>query len=188
MLIMAPADENECWQMLSTGFKHDGPSSVRYPRGTGPGKPVVKNFETLPIGKSQIRRQGTEIALLAFGSMVEPALAAGEQLDATVVNMRFVKPLDQTLISKLADQYRVIVTIEENVLSGGAGSAVNDFLAELGSRVSILNLGLPDHFIEQGEREELLHDVGLDAEGICAAISAFINPQACQNLRNTLVS
>ena len=173
MLIMAPADENECRQMLSTGFNHDGPASVRYPRGKGPGAKVRKDLSTLPIGKAEIRHQGGRVAFLAFGSMVEPALEAGKTLGATVVNMRFIKPLDEELILEMAKTHDVLVTVEENVIAGGAGSAVNEFLQAQQILMPILNLGLPDSCVEQGTREELLSLCGLDAKGILASTEAF---------------
>ena len=178
LVIMAPADENECRQMLYTGFKHDGPASVRYPRGKGPGAAIVEEMVELPIGKAEIKRHGRGVAVLAFGSMVAPALDAGEKFDATVVNMRFVKPLDEDLILKLAETYDCIVTVEENVLAGGAGSAVNEFLISQGQLPPMLNLGLPDQFVAQGSREECLSACGLDVEGITASIQAFLNRQA----------
>jgi 1-deoxy-D-xylulose-5-phosphate synthase len=173
LLIMAPADENECRRMLYTGFIHEGPASVRYPRGKGPGAEVQKMMTALPVGKGEIRRQGSKIAILAWGSMVTPALKAAEQFGATVANMRFVKPIDEALILELAESHEMLVTIEENVLSGGAGSAVNLFLQSQRILMPILNLGLPDAFIEQGTREELLAICGLDAQGIAASIEAF---------------
>jgi len=173
LLIMAPADENECRQMLYTGFIHEGPASVRYPRGKGPGAEVQKMMTALPIGKGEIRRQGSKIAILAWGSMVAPALKAADQFGATVANMRFVKPIDEALILDLAKTHEMLVTIEENVLSGGAGSAVNQFLQAKRILMPVLNIGLPDAFIEQGTREELLSICGLDAPGIAASIEAF---------------
>jgi 1-deoxy-D-xylulose-5-phosphate synthase len=173
MLIMAPADENECRQMLYTGFMHEGPASVRYPRGKGPGVEVQKTMTALPVGKGEIRRQGSKIAILAWGSLVTPALQAAETFGATVVNMRFVKPLDAALILELAESHELLVTIEENVLAGGAGSAVNQFLQSKRILMPVLNLGLPDAFIEQGTREELLALCGLNAQGIAASIEAF---------------
>lgn len=172
MLIMAPADENECRQMLTTGFKHNGPASVRYPRGKGPGTTVDKALTELAIGKGEIRHQGSRIAILAWGSMVTPAVEAGKQLGATVVNMRFVKPLDEALILDMAKSHDVIVTVEENVIAGGAGSAVNEFLQTQNILMPVLNIGLPDRFVEQGSREELLALCGLDAKGILARIEA----------------
>jgi 1-deoxy-D-xylulose-5-phosphate synthase len=173
MLIMAPADENECRQMLTTGFLHAGPASVRYPRGKGPGVAVQKTLEALPLGKAEIRQPGSRIAILAWGSMVTPALAAGKQLDATVVNMRFIKPIDEQLIRELAHSHDVFVTVEENVIAGGAGSAVNNFLQAQRLLKPVLNIGLPDSFVEQGSREELLALCGLDAQGIIAQVGRF---------------
>ncbi len=173
MLVMAPADENECRQMLYTGFMHEGPASVRYPRGKGPGVAVNKTMTALPLGKAEVRHQGSRIAILAWGSMVTPALEAGKQLGATVVNMRFVKPIDEQLILELAKSHEVLVTVEENVLAGGAGSAVNDFLQAQHILMPVLNIGLPDSFVEQGTREELLSLCGLDVQGILAQTKKF---------------
>jgi 1-deoxy-D-xylulose-5-phosphate synthase len=173
MLVMAPADENECRQMLYTGFIHKGPASVRYPRGKGPGVAVQKDMVALPIGKAEIRQHGSRIAILAWGSMVTPALLAGKRLAATVVNMRFVKPIDEALIMELAKTHDVFVTIEENVVSGGAGSAVNVFLQAQKILMPVLNIGLPDYFVEQGTREELLAECKLDSESIFNTIEAF---------------
>ena len=166
MVVMAPADEAECRKMLTTGFEHSGPSAVRYPRGFGPGVEPANTLESLPIGKAEVRSTGLRIAILAFGSMVSPAQKAGEALGATVVNMRFVKPLDEALILELAEQNELLVTVEENVVNGGAGSAVNECLADNDVSISVINLGLPDRFIEQGTHGELLSLCGLDAEGI----------------------
>jgi 1-deoxy-D-xylulose-5-phosphate synthase len=173
LLVMAPADENECRRMLTTGFLHDGPASVRYPRGKGPGVAVEPGLTPLPIGQAEVRRQGSRIAVLAWGSMVAPAVQAGQSLGATVVNMRFVKPLDEALILELAKSHEVLVTVEENVLAGGAGSAVNTLLQARKVLMPVLNLGLPDQFVEQGTREELLALCGLDAQGIADRIAAF---------------
>ncbi len=173
MLVMAPADENECRQMLYTGFIHEGPASVRYPRGKGPGVAIQKTMTALPIGKAEVRQQGSRIAILAWGSMVAPALVAGKRLNATVVNMRFVKPIDEALILELAKTHDSFVTIEENVISGGAGSAVNVFLQAQKILMPVLNIGLPDCFVEQGTREELLRECGLDSESIFNQIEAF---------------
>lgn len=175
LLIMAPADEAECRQMLSTGFAHGGPAAVRYPRGTGPGAAVGSSLDTLPVGRAQVRRQGREVALLAFGAVLAPALEAGETLDATVVNMRFVKPLDEALLRELAASHRLLVTVEDNVVMGGAGSAVNEFLAAEQALVPVLNLGLPDRFQEQGSREELLAEAGLTPDAIIRAVQAFLH-------------
>ena len=173
ILIMAPADENECRQMLTTGYLHEGPAAVRYPRGKGPGAVVDKALDSLPVGKGEIRHQGSRIAILAWGSMVTPALAVGKQLGATVVNMRFIKPLDEQLLLDFAKSVEIFVTIEENVISGGAGSAVNNFLQKQHILMPVLNIGLPDSFIEQGTREELLAICGLDIQGITAQIETF---------------
>jgi 1-deoxy-D-xylulose-5-phosphate synthase len=173
LLIMAPADENECRQMLYTGYLHEGPASVRYPRGKGPGVAVIKAMTALPLGKAEIRHQGSRIAILAWGSMVTPALAAGKQLGATVVNMRFVKPIDEQLLLELAKSHEVFITVEENVISGGAGSAVNNFLQAQHILMPVLNIGLPDSFVEQGTREELLTICGLDIQGITVQIEQF---------------
>jgi 1-deoxy-D-xylulose-5-phosphate synthase len=173
MVVMAPADENESRQMLYTGFLYQGPVAVRYPRGKGPGIAVQAEMTELPIGKGQICQTGSNIAILAWGSVVTPAITVGKQLGATVVNMRFIKPLDTDLILELAKTHTTLVTIEENVIAGGAGSAVNEFLAKQRILMPVLNIGLPDEFIEQGTREELLSLCGLDVAGILASIEKF---------------
>ncbi len=173
MLVMAPADENECRQMLTTGYNYEGPASVRYPRGKGPGTVVDTDFSELEIGKAEIRHKGGRMAILAWGSMVTPALEAGKQLGATVVNMRFIKPIDETIILEMAKTHDVIVTIEENVLAGGAGSAINEFLQAQKILMPVLNIALPDEFVEQGTREELLNECGLDTQGILSSIEDF---------------
>ncbi|MBI5007478.1 MAG: 1-deoxy-D-xylulose-5-phosphate synthase [Nitrosomonadales bacterium] len=170
MTVMAPADENECRQMLSTALKLDTPSAVRYPRGSGPGVTVQKNLHTVLVGKGEVRRQGRTIAILSFGSMLAPALQAAEQLDATVANMRFVKPLDEELVLQLARTHDLLVTVEENTIQGGAGSAVAECLAQHGIHVPMLHLGLPDVFLEQGDPAQMLADCGLDAAGIARSI------------------
>ncbi len=172
MTVMTPSDENECRQMLSTAHKMNSPTAVRYPRGTGPGVAVQKDLQTLPVGKGELRRNGKKVAILAFGSMLAPALEAADQLDATVANMRFVKPLDEELVLKLAREHALLVTVEENTVQGGAGSAVAECLAQHGIAVPLLHLGLPDRFIEQGEHKQLLADCGLDAAGMVRAIGA----------------
>jgi len=164
LTVMAPADENECRQMLTTGFQLNGPAAVRYPRGSGPGVAVQRDLLAIPIGKGEIRRRGKKVAILAFGSMVKPALEAGEQLDATVVNMRFVKPLDAALVEQMAATHDLVVTVEEHQIMGGAGCAVLEVLSKTNSRA--LLLGLPDRFIDHGDVAKLLSAVGLDAEGI----------------------
>ena len=181
MTVMAPSDENECRQMLYTAFTLDTPAAVRYPRGAGPGVAVKAAMTALPVGKGEIRRTASRrtgrIALLAFGSMLAPALAAAEELDATVANMRFVKPLDVDLVSKLAREHDALVTIEENVVSGGAGGAVGEALAAEGIVIPLLSLGLPDAFIDHGDPAQLLQECGLDARGIAASVSARFGPR-----------
>jgi len=172
MVVMAPADENECRQMLYTGMRIDGPAAVRYPRGTGPGVTPQEHMKALAIGRGEIRRQGHGVAILAFGSMLAPALEAAERLGASVANMRFVKPLDTALVEQLATRHDLLVTVEENAIAGGAGSAVNEALAEMGITVPVLNLGLPDRFIEHGNPAELLASCGLDPNGIEQQIRA----------------
>jgi 1-deoxy-D-xylulose-5-phosphate synthase len=170
MTVMAPSDENECWHMLTTAFGMNTPVAVRYPRGTGPGVPIVRNFETLPLGKGELRRQGATVAILAFGAMLAPALAAGEELNATVANMRYVKPLDADLVLSLADSHELLVTVEENVVMGGAGSAVLELLQQHRRLGPVLQLGLPDRFVEQGDPALQLADCGLDKAGLLRAI------------------
>ncbi len=170
MVVMAASDENECRQMLTTAYLYPGPAAVRYPRGAGPGVATTAPLTALPMGKAQVRRQGERIAILAFGTMVAPALQAGEGLNATVVNMRFVKPLDTELVKELALTHDAIVTVEEGALMGGAGSAVAEALAGAGMVRPILHLGLPDEFIDHGDVAQLLAGVGLDADGIIGAI------------------
>jgi 1-deoxy-D-xylulose-5-phosphate synthase len=170
LLIMSPADENECRQMLTTGFLHNAPSVVRYPRGSGTGKNVEKSLTSIQIGKADIRRQGKQVALLAFGSLVPVAQKVGETLNATVVNMRFVKPLDEALILQMAERHDLLVTLEENVIAGGVGSAIAEYLATQNINLPILHLGLPDIFVEQGTQAELLEEVGLDEKGILQRI------------------
>lgn len=170
MLVMTPSDENECRQMLYTAYQFDGPSAVRYPRGSGTGIETEHMMSALPIGRGIIKRQGHKLAILAFGSMVAPALAAAEELNATVADMRFVKPLDLELIEQLASQHTLIVTIEENTVSGGAGAAVMEALQSMGISIDTLCLGLPDEFIEHGVHETMLASCGLNPSGIVAAI------------------
>jgi len=180
MLVMTPSDEKECRSMLTTAYRHNGPSAVRYPRGSGPGVSPGSALEALPIGKGQIRRQsgcrspGQRVALLAFGSMLAASLAAAEQLDATVANMRFVKPLDRELVATLAADHALIVSIEENSIIGGAGAEVARSLAEQGLATPLLRLGLPDRFIDHGDSAALLAQLGLDGPGIAASVSKAI--------------
>lgn len=173
LVIMAPADENECRQMLYTGFQLDQPAAVRYPRGKGPGVRLEREMRTLPIGQAQLRRRGKNLALLAFGSMVAVAEAVAERLDATVVNMRFVKPLDEAIVARMAAEHCGLVTLEENVIAGGAGSAVSEYLAGQGIDIPIRHIGLPDNFVDQGERGELLAGCGLDVAGVLRQLMAW---------------
>ena len=170
MVVMAPADEAECRQMLSTAYALDCPSMVRYPRGGGAGSTPSTQLDTLPVGRGEIRRTGQRVALLAFGSLVTAAVAAGDELDATVVNMRFVKPLDVQLILELAGNHSLLVSIEENAVIGGAGSEIERVLAENGLTVPFIRLGLPDRFIDHGEQNQLLAELGLDKNGIVQAV------------------
>ncbi|MCG6951614.1 MAG: 1-deoxy-D-xylulose-5-phosphate synthase [Betaproteobacteria bacterium] len=178
MTVMAPADEAECRRMLSTGLRLDGPSAVRYPRGAGPGAAPGAVEETLEHGRGELRREGRRVAILAFGAMLAPALAAGEALDATVANMRFVKPLDAALVERLANKHELIVTVEEHAVMGGAGSAVCEALAARGLEHRVLLLGLPDRFIDHGDAAKLLASVGLDARGIERAVRAALEAPA----------
>ena len=180
LVVMTPSDENECRQMLTTAFQLDQPAAVRYPRGNGPGVPIAPRLQALAVGKGELRRQGRRIAFLAFGSMVTPALQAAEQLDATLANMRFVKPLDAELVRQLAASHELLVSVEENVLDGGAGSAVAQVLQaqalETGARAApLLQLGLPDRFVSHGDPALLLKECGLDRDGILAAVRAHVS-------------
>ncbi|MGB5063189.1 MAG: 1-deoxy-D-xylulose-5-phosphate synthase [Candidatus Competibacter sp.] len=174
LVVMAPADEDECRQMLYTGFQLSQPAAVRYPRGKGTGMDVRREeMRALPVGKAIVRRRGLDLALLAFGSMVEVAEAVAQRMDATMVNMRFVKPLDEAVVVQLAAEHRWLVTLEENVVAGGAGSAVNECLAARGIQIPIYNIGLPDRFVDQGERDELLAKCGLDMEGVLRQLTGW---------------
>jgi len=179
--VMAPADENECRQMLYTAFQLNGPAAVRYPRGSGPGVEVQREMRSFPIGKGEIRRKASRkkggVAILAFGSMLKPALEAAETFDATVANMRFVKPLDVELLKRLAATHELLVTVEEHQIMGGAGSAVCEALAALGVEKRVVLLGLPDRFVEHGDPAKLLASVGLDRDGIVKSVCAAIPEQ-----------
>jgi 1-deoxy-D-xylulose-5-phosphate synthase len=174
LTVLAPADENECRQMLYTAFMHDGPTAVRYPRGSGPGVTVAKEMQPLPLGRGELRREGRHVGILAFGAMLRPALEAAGELDATVANMRFVKPLDLELLRRLAETHELLVTVEEHQVMGGAGSAVCEALAHMGLERRVLLLGLPDRFIDHGDPAALLASVGLDAAGIAKSIRRVI--------------
>jgi 1-deoxy-D-xylulose-5-phosphate synthase len=170
MLVMTPSNEDETHKLLSTGYHFDGPSAIRYPRGKGPSQEIETGLSPVEIGRAKLRRRGSSIAILAFGSMVTPALEVAEKLNATIVDMRFVKPLDEETIDDMAEQHQLLVTIEENSLMGGAGSAVNEFLIASNYQIPVLNLGLPDAFLEHGNVPQMLAEVGLDAGSISAAI------------------
>lgn len=184
MVIMAPADENECRQMLYTGYQLDQPAAVRYPRGTGPGVEVEKEMKALPIGIAELRRKGKGLAILAFGTMVEPCERIAEELDATIVNMRFVKPIDVMLIVDMCADHDLLITVEENVVHGGAGAAVNEVIAAQGITQKVANYGLPDRLLQHGSREDMLRDAGLDYEGILN----FINEQCDESAKEKKVS
>ncbi|MEO1888786.1 MAG: 1-deoxy-D-xylulose-5-phosphate synthase [Cycloclasticus sp.] len=175
MVIMTPADENECRQMLNAGLNYEGPVAVRYPRGKGPGVTVNNTTEHIEMGRAIQIRDGKDIALLAFGTTVEPALTVANELNATVVNMRFVKPLDEIMIQQIASTHHTIFTLEENVIKGGAGSAINEFVNQQNLDVRVINIGLPDLNLEHGSREELLKEAGLDADGIQQSIQCQLN-------------
>jgi len=174
MVIMTPSDENECRQMLYTGYHYqDGPSAVRYPRGTGVGT-LLAPLQSLPLGKGVVKRQGEELAILNFGTLLPEAAAAAEALNATLVDMRFVKPLDEALIAELAATHTSLITLEEGAIKGGAGSGVNEFIMAKRLAVPVLNIGLPDEFIPQGTQDEVRHDYLLDAEGIQQQITRWL--------------
>lgn len=180
MTIMAPANECETRQMLQTGFETSGPCAVRYPRGKGPGSTVNDDLQTLPLGKAEQVRAGKNIAILVFGSPLANALEVGNQINATVINMRFVKPVDEDMIFRMANSHDLLVTIEDNVVMGGAGSAVNEVIAAKQLDVKLLNLGLPDYYQEHGTREEILADAGLDAHSITARINQIYPLRDCE--------
>ncbi len=170
MAVLAPADEAECRALLQTAWEHEGPALVRYPRGQGPGAVPMEGLETLPWGKGEVRRRGSRVALLGFGSLVALCEAVAGELDATVANMRFVKPLDETLVRELAEDHELLVTVEENAAMGGAGAAVSECLDRLGIEVRRLHFGLPDRYIEQGTQAEQLEEAGLTAAELLASI------------------
>ena len=168
MVIMAPSDEKMAWQMLNTGYHYNGPAAVRYPRGTGTGAFYDKNHDDIKIGKSLtvVDSDQKDVVILSFGTVLDDAIQSGEKFNARVVDMRFVKPLDHDLIKEISKDYKLIVTIEDNVIAGGAGSAVNEYLLSLNTNARVLNLGLPDEFIEHGDQEQQKILNGLDASGI----------------------
>ena len=170
IVVMTPSDEEETRLLLCTGYDHHGPTAVRYPRGKGPGAAIGSDWKTVPIGEAVSRREGRDVAILAFGSMLAPALAAAEEFNATVHDMRFVKPIDESVIRKAADDHGLVVTVEEHAVMGGAGSAVNEVLLRDGYRMPVLNLGLPDEFLEHGKPPDMRQKAGLDAAGIASSI------------------
>jgi 1-deoxy-D-xylulose-5-phosphate synthase len=174
--------------MLTTGFLYNGPAAVRYPRDKGPGVTIEESLEPLPIGRAEIKRRGQKLALLAFGSMVQPAIKIGEHFAATVINMRFVKPLDQDLILQLCTQHEQLITLEENSIQGGAGSGVNEYLAAQQIMIPILNIGLPDRFIEHGSRDETLRDAGLDVPGLIRQIESWQTRHDCKPIQTRIIS
>ena len=185
MVIMAPADENECRQMLYTATTLSSPSAVRYPRGTGPGAAIAAEMTALPVGRAQVRREGRSgLAILAFGVLVEPARKIADRLDATLVNMRFVKPLDEKLVMAIAARHQAIVTIEENSVIGGAGAGVGELLAFHGMQLPLLHIGIPDRFIEHGSRDTCLAAAGLDLAGLAASIDRWWTPQIPERIRS----
>ena len=185
IVIMAPSDENECRQMLYTGFTLDQPAAVRYPRGIGAGVDVIKHMEAIPVGKAEIKREGKRIAILAYGSVVYECQEVGNIIDATVVNMRFVKPLDEQMIKNICSEHDFIVTVEENVIQGGAGSAINEFIAENNIDINIFNIGLPDRLIPHGSQGDMLEDAGLTKDGIFSFIESHINLTVITNAAKT---
>jgi 1-deoxy-D-xylulose-5-phosphate synthase len=185
LVVMAPSDENECRQMLYTGTTLSCPSVVRYPRGSGPGVPLEKAFTALPVGSALVKREGRcGLALLAFGPMLEPAARVAERLDATLVNMRFVKPLDEALVLDLAGRHRAFITLEENAVQGGAGSAIAELLAAEGFSLPLLQIGIPDRFIEHGSRDSCLAAAGLDAQSIAATVERWWSLQPQDRIRS----
>ena len=184
LLLMTPSNENETYSLLSTGYNYNGPAAVRYPRGKGLGIEIKREIKSIEIGKALVRRAGHSAAILAFGSMVKPALEASETLDATVVDMRFVKPIDEQLIRELAVSHQLIVTIEENVTMGGAGSAVNEFLTKANIKVATLNLGLPDKFLDHGKASDMLANVSLDRKGVIQSVQNKLDE--CKSLDNNV--
>ena len=172
MVIAAPSDEAECRLLLSTGYQYAGPAAVRYPRGAGTGAAPAEQLDTVELGKARVVRRGSDLAMLVFGAPLREAREVADEFNATLVDMRFIKPLDTALLGDLAASHHAFVTIEDNALAGGAGSAVGEWLAGQGMDLPVLHLGLPDRFLEHGSREELLRDAGLDADGIRQSIRA----------------
>ena len=178
MIVMTPADEDECRQMLYTAYLQNGPTAVRYPRGKGTGVEPQREMVAIEVGKAKSLRQGQgRVAILLFGSLLETAQGAADSLDATLVNMRFVKPIDESMIVEVARSHDLIVTLEDNSIQGGAGSAVSEVLARLDLKVSVLHLGIPDSYIEHAEREGQLSEIGLSVDGVLTKIAEFESDQ-----------
>lgn len=188
MVIMAPSDADECRKMFTTGYHYNGPAAVRYPRGSGPEVDIETELTSLPIGKARVVREGKRLAILSFGALLPLAQYAAESLDATVVDMRFVKPLDEELLSQLAQTHEHFVTLEENTIAGGAGSGVNEYFAQKGLRTAIRHFGLPDYFVEHGDRNAMLSTIGLDNEGFLASICQEFGYNSCQIQPTTVES
>ena len=178
MVVGAPADENACRQMLYTAYHHAGPAAIRYPRGTGPGAPIEEAMQQWNIGEAVEVRSGENVAILNFGALLPEALAAAQELDATVVDMRWVKPMDERKVLELAARHALLVTVEENAVAGGAGTRVNECLHRAGVTVGVANLGLPDEFVEHGSHGDQLHWTGLDSEGLLASIKSAMQRHA----------
>lgn len=174
MVVMAPSDERECQLMLTTGHQLDKPAAVRYPRGSGIGSELPAITDTITVGKGVVKQRGEKIAILSFGTVLCEAELAAKALNATLVDMRFVKPLDESLIAELSEQHDVLVTVEDNAIAGGAGSAVNEYLLSQGLAKRVLNVGLPDVFIKHGTQQEIHTELGLDSQGIVDKINAFL--------------
>jgi len=173
MIVMAPANEDECRQMLYTGFQQDCPTAIRYPRGKGVGIVPQVKMQALEIGKGEVLKEGSNVAILLFGSLLSEAEFVANAFDASLVNMRFVKPIDEDLIKALSESHDLIITLEDNAISGGAGSAVNEYLHSQTIQIPVINLGIPDQYIEHASREEQLEEIGLTGEGIVKTISEF---------------
>jgi len=174
MVVMVPSDEDECRQMLYTGYQHLGPAAVRYPRGAGTGIAAQQQMQLLPLGKAKVVRKGEKLAILAFGTLLTACEKAAEQLNATLVDMRFVKPLDEALLTELANNHSHFVSVEDNAIMGGAGSAVNEFVASTKLNVRCTNLGLPDQFIKHGTQQQIYAELALDSDGILASIQQAV--------------
>ena len=188
MIIMAPSNENECRQMLTTGYEYQGPAAIRYPRERGVGVTMCGQTQLIPIGTAEILRKGKKIAILAFGTTVAEALKAGDAVNATVVNMRFVKPLDERLVSQVALDHELLISIEDNALNGGAGSAISEFLHQTYSKVPLICIGVPDQFLDQAERSQLIEKYGIDSKGIINSIENYYHSHDCQKSPSQLVS